>query len=188
MNDTTHRWLITAFVALAAIGIYFLHGGVWLSYDRADIVHGQIWRLFTGNFVHANLRHLAVDLAGLLLWTALAGYLETPRRYVILLLGTSLGVGLGLFFLDPRLGWYVGLSGVLHGLFAASAIALLSRKEWLGGLALGAALIFKILWEQHYGDWGSARWLGVPVVVDAHLYGAVTGLGIALALLFFRRA
>ncbi len=187
MTESTQRWLITLAVVALALGIYFLHGGAWLRYDRADILHGQIWRLLTGNFVHANARHLAADLAGLLLWTALAGYLETPRRYLILLLGTSLGVGLGLFFLDPRLGWYVGLSGVLHGLFAASAIALLSRKEWLGGLALGAALIFKILWEQHYGDWGSARLLGVPVIVDAHLYGAVCGLALALAMLFFRR-
>lgn len=187
MTDRNQKWLITVIVALVAVIIMLLHGGSVLRYDRADILHGQIWRLFTGNFVHANWRHLLIDLAGLLLWTALAGYLETRRSYLLLLVGSGLGVGLGLLLLDPGVAWYVGLSGILHGLFAASAIGLLSRREWLGGLSLLAALSLKIIWEQRCGDLGTAHLLGVPVVVDAHLYGAVTGGAIALALLFFRR-
>lgn len=187
MTDRNQKWLISLVVAVIAVAILLLHGGSELRYDRADILHGQIWRLFTGNFVHANWRHLAADMAGLAIWTALAGYLETRRSYLILLVGSGLGVGLGLLLLDPHVGWYVGLSGILHGLFAASAIRLLSRKEWLGGLSLLAALMLKILWEQRFGDLGTAKLLGVPVLVDAHLYGAVTGVVIVLALLFFRR-
>lgn len=187
MTDRTQKWLVSLIVAAIAVAILLLHGSSELRYDRADILHGQIWRVFTGNFVHANWRHLAADMAGLALWTALASYLETRRSYLILLVGTGLGVGLGLLLLDPHVGWYVGLSGVLHGLFAASGIRLLSRKEWLGGFSLLAALTLKILWEQRYGDLGTAQLLGIPVLVDAHLYGAVTGAVILLALLFFRR-
>jgi rhomboid family GlyGly-CTERM serine protease len=187
MTDRNQKWLISLLVVAIAVAILLLHGGNELRYDRADILHGQFWRVFTGNFVHANWRHLASDMAGLLIWTALAGYLETRRSYLVLLAGTGLGVGVGLLLLDPHVGWYVGLSGILHGLFAASAIRLLSRKEWLGGFALLAALTLKILWEQRYGDLGTAKLLGVPVLVDAHLYGAVTGAVIVLALLFFRR-
>lgn len=187
MTDRTQKWLITLIVAVIAVAIMLLHGGGELRYDRADILHGEIWRIFTGNFVHANWRHLASDLAGLVLWTALAGYLETRRSYLILLVGSGLGVGLGLLLLDPQVGWYVGLSGILHGLFAASAVRLLSHREWLGGLSLLAALALKLLWEQRYGDLGTAKLLGVPVLVDAHLFGAITGAVIMLALLFFRR-
>jgi len=113
--------------------------------------------------------------------------METRRSYLIILIASGLGVGLGLLVLDPQVGWYVGLSGILHGLFAASAIRLLSRKEWLGGLALTAAIALKLMWEQRFGDLGTAKLLGVPVLVDAHLYGAVTGAVIVLALLLFRR-
>jgi rhomboid family GlyGly-CTERM serine protease len=187
MTDRTQKWLVSLVVAVIAVAILLLHGGNELRYDRADILHGQVWRIFTGNFVHANWRHLASDVAGLAIWTALAGYLETRRSYLIILLATGLGVGLGLLLLDPHVSWYVGLSGILHGLFAASAIRLLSHKEWLGGFSLLAALTLKILWEQRYGDLGTAKLLGVPVLVDAHLYGAVTGGVIVLALLFFRR-
>ena len=187
MTDRNQKWFISLVVAVIAVAILLLHGSSELRYDRADILHGQIWRVFTGNFVHANWRHLASDMAGLTLWTALASYLETRRSYLILLVGTGLGVGLGLLLLDPGVGWYVGLSGILHGLFAASAIRLLSHKEWLGGFSLLAALALKVLWEQRYGDLGMAKLLGVPVLVDAHLYGAVTGAVIVLALLFFRR-
>ncbi|MDD3576407.1 rhombosortase [Halothiobacillus sp.] len=187
MTDRNQKWFISLIVAVIAVAILLLHGSSELRYDRADILHGQIWRVFTGNFVHANWRHLASDLAGLLLWTALASYMETRRSYLIILIASGLGVGLGLLVLDPQVGWYVGLSGILHGLFAASAIRLLSRKEWLGGLALTAAIALKLMWEQRFGDLGTAKLLGVPVLVDAHLYGAVTGAVIVLALLLFRR-
>jgi len=187
MTDRNQKWLISLVVAVIAVAILLLHGNHELRYDRADILHGQVWRLLTGNFVHANWRHLAMDLAGLMIWMALASYLETRRSFLILLFGSGLGVGLGLLLLDPQVGWYVGLSGILHGLFAASAIRLLSRREWLGGLALLAAITLKIIWEQRIGDLGTAKLLGVPVLVDAHLYGAVTGAAIVLALLFFRR-
>lgn len=187
MTDQTQKWLMTLAIAMICIAILFLQGSDALRYERSVILQGQIWRVFTGNFVHANWRHLVSDMAGLALWTALAAYLETRRSYLILLLGSGLGVGLGLLLLDPRVGWYVGFSGILHGLFAASAIRLLSHREWLGGLSLLAALALKLLWEQRYGDLGTAKLLGVPVLVDAHLYGAICGVVIVLALLFFRR-
>ncbi|HUN00074.1 MAG: rhombosortase [Halothiobacillus sp. 20-53-49] len=187
MSDANQKWLITLSVVLVAVAIMLLHWGGELRYARGDILHGEVWRVFTGNFVHANWRHLASDVVGLLLWTALAAYLESARSYLIVLIGSGLGVGLGLLLLDPHVGWYVGLSGILHGLFAASAIRLLSHREWLAGVALLAALSLKILWEQRFGDLGTGKLLGVPVLVDAHLYGAVAGGAIALVLLFFRR-
>lgn len=180
-------WLITGVVALAAVVIDLGHWGGLLRYQRAEILQGEIWRLFSGNFVHANWRHLASDLAGLLLWTALAGYLETPRSYLILLVGSAFAIGLGLLLFDPHVHWYVGLSGILHALFAAAAVRLILRGEWLAGLGLAAAIGLKLAWEQRYGDIGTAKLLGVPVLVDAHLYGAVAGLAITIILIAAKR-
>ncbi|MDA3877235.1 MAG: rhombosortase [Halothiobacillus sp.] len=187
MTESTHKWLISLTVAVIALAILLLHGGHWFQFERSDILHGQIWRVLTANVTTLNGRQLGVDLAGLLIWTILAAYLETARSYVILLLGTGLAVGLGLLWFDPRIGGYIGLSGVLHGLFAASAIRLISRREWLGGLALLAAVSLKIYCEQHLGDIGLSTLLGVPAMLAPHLYGAIAGAVIALASLLFRR-
>lgn len=181
------KWLITGTVVLVAILIEFFHLGGALRYQRSEILHGEIWRLFTGSFVHANWRHLASDMAGLVLWTALAGYLESVRSYLILLIGSAIAVGLGLLLFDPGVHWYVGISGLLHALFAATAVRLVLRGEWLAGLGLTAALALKLAWEQRFGDLGTAKLLGVPVLVDAHLYGAIAGLMITVLLIATRR-
>lgn len=187
MTESTHKWLISLTVATLAVAILFLHGGHWFRFDRSDILHGQIWRVLTASVTAFNGRQLVLDLTGLMAWTLLAAYLETARSYVILLLGTALAIGAGLLWFDPRVGSYIGLSGVLHGLFAASAIRLITRREWLGGLALLSAVALKIYCEQHLGDIGLARILDVPTMLAPHLYGAVAGVAIVLALILFRR-
>lgn len=187
LTESTHKWLISVIVATLAVTIFFVHAGHWLSFNRSDILHGQIWRILTANLVQINSRQLVVDLAGLFVWTLLAAYLETARSYLILLWGTGLAIGASLLWFAPPIGGYIGLSGIIHGLFAASAIRLISRREWLGGLALLTAVAMKILWEQRMGDIGFSKMLGIPVLADPHLYGAVAGAAIALALLLFRR-
>lgn len=176
------KWLLTAGVILLGVAIELCNCGDALAYRREAILQGEIWRLLTGNLVHANARHLASDMTGLMLWTALAGHLETRRSYPILLVGSALAVGLGLLLLDPGVQWYVGISGVLHALFASAALRLMFRGEWLAGLALAAALGGKLALEQQVGDIGAATLLKVPVLVDAHLYGALAGAAITIAL------
>ncbi len=159
-----------------------------LQYARGAILHGELWRLVTGQFVHLGWIHLALNLAGLWLWTALAGEHETSATYISALLAGLLGVGLGLLVLNPGVGWYVGLSGVLHGLFAHTGVRLLARRDWLAGGGVLAALTLKLMWEQTHGDIGTARLIGGSVVMDAHLYGAVAAGGVALiGVIFFGR-
>ena len=72
--------------------------------------------------------------------------------------------------------WYVGLSGVLHGFVAAGALALLLRRETLGAV-LGVGLAAKLIFEQIVGPVPfTAASVGGPVVVAAHLYGAIGAL------------
>jgi hypothetical protein len=89
---------------------------------------------------------------------------------------SALGVGIGLLGLQPQVGWYVGLSGVVHGLFAAGCLALLRRHPQVAVLAL-AALAAKLGWEQVHPPGASREALvGGAIVVNAHLYGAAGGL------------
>ncbi|SHG01064.1 rhomboid family GlyGly-CTERM serine protease [Vibrio gazogenes DSM 21264] len=90
----------------------------------------------------------------------------------ILLLGVFIGIGL--FWTE--LYFYVGLSGILHGLFASFALseALQGRKSsWL----LVVGVCSKVFWEQYFGASETTRALiEAPVAIQAHLLGLVGGL------------
>jgi rhomboid family GlyGly-CTERM serine protease len=155
-----------------------------LRYDRTAILHGQVWRLITGNFVHLGAGHLLEDMAGLvLLWLLFADVLPGWRMPLVILTG-SLAVGLGLLLGDPRLEWYVGISGALDTLWMVGALGFIRRRDRFGWLLMGF-LLAKLAYEQLVGPLPlSNATTGGTVVVDAHLYGALAGalLGLGGAL------
>jgi hypothetical protein len=69
--------------------------------------------------------------------------------------------------------WYMGASGVLHGVLAAGACGMYRRGDGTGA-ALLLVLVVKLFYEQHSG---ASLFLGnVPLVADAHLFGTLGGL------------
>lgn len=92
-------------------------------YERSALLAGEEWRLLTAHLVHMNGMHLLFNLAGLFLLCELL-WLDLPIRHGAgLLLISALGVGLLLWWLQPGLAWYAGMSGALHGLWAGCALA-----------------------------------------------------------------
>jgi len=147
-----------------------------LRYDRGAIQDGQWWRLLSAHLVHLGPSHLLMNLAGLWLVWLLVGPALSTRSWLILLFADALITGLALLIFNPQLGWYVGLSGVLHGLLVAGAIADI-RSGHRGTWLLLGAVVFKLGWEQLAGPLpGSEASAGGTVIVDAHLYGALGGL------------
>lgn len=158
---------------------------VALRYDRSAILTGQVWRLFTGNFVHLGLGHLTEDLLGyLLLWLLFEDALPGWRCPVLIAVG-ALAVGIGLLLGDPGLEWYVGISGALNTVWAAGAMRLMRRRDRIGWV-LGLFLVAKLIYERFLGPlpWSEAT-TGGAVVVDAHLYGALAGAVAGLIFLAF---
>jgi len=147
-----------------------------LRYDRTAIHNGELWRIISGNLVHLGWEHLLMNLAGLILIWLLYGRLLSNRQWLLVVLMSSLAVGVGLYLTNPQLDWYVGQSGMLHGLFVTGLVINLRKGyklEWL--LLLG--LIVKLIWEQIHGALpGSAELAGGAVIVDAHLFGAISGI------------
>ena len=161
---------------IIALGLFGDTAQEALRYDRSAIQDGQWWRLLSAHLVHLGPSHLLMNLAGLWLVWLLVGPALSTRSWVILLFTDALITGLALLIFNPQLGWYVGLSGVLHGLLVAGAIADIRSGHRATWLLLGA-VVFKLGWEQLAGPLpGSEASAGGTVIVDAHLYGALGGL------------
>jgi rhomboid family GlyGly-CTERM serine protease len=151
-----------------------------LRYERIAVLSGELWRLATGHLVHGSTLHLILNGAGLLLIAALFPRDYSPAAWLLIAVMSIAAIDLGFVFYEPQLEWYVGLSGVLHGALAAGAVAWLRRESRPVALALAVILLGKLVWEQTHGALPLSG--DLPVVVDAHLYGAIGGLGAGLML------
>ena len=172
--------------AIICIGLQLIGLDQILRFDRQLLQSGNFWLLLTGNFVHLNWSHLLLNLAGLVLVVLLVWENFGPVEWTVIILISSLGVGIGLYLLDPEVGWYVGFSGTLHGLILAGAIADLRRFP-LNAAALLLVVCLKLFWEQKFGALpGSESVAGGKVVVNSHFYGAVTGAVITPPLLLLQ--
>ena len=151
-----------------------------LRYDRAALQGGQWWRLATAHVVHLNLRHALLNALGLALMWALFVRDYRARQWFLILLAAAAAIDAGLWFRDTDVLWYLGASGILHGVMAAGVLAELRRGEW-SGLMLAVFLLAKLAYE-HWA--GALPFAGseVPVVLNAHLYGALGGLAAALCM------
>lgn len=161
---------------------------LWLRFDRNGILSGEIWRLFTGHFAHLSWAHLATNLLGLALTWGLFGHHLPTKRWLHVIAFNALGISLLLLIVDSHLHWYVGLSGVLHGMFLVGCLYDLRNGRWDSKVLL-ALLIGKLLWEQLRDPTPESasfieQIIGGYVVVDAHLFGALMGF---ITYLIFRR-
>lgn len=167
----------TVFIFICFV-IYFLEpqASYWLAYYHTGIEQFEFWRLITATFCHTNLNHLIMNLVGLLIILSL--FIQTFKKIRLfpLIIFNSLFIGLSLFFLENDVRWYVGFSGVLHGLFSYGAIHDIHNKnKW--GYLLGVGLIAKVAYEQFFGaEQSTIELIGASVLVNAHLYGLIAGV------------
>jgi len=177
-------WVIPAIIIVLST-LIMLGGNAaseWLRYDRVWIGQGEAWRLISGHVTHLGWSHLVLNSVGLLLVWFLVGGAQRIRDWLLVITVSVASIDLGFWLLSPELLWYVGMSGVLHGILAAGLVPRL-RKMQPETAVLAALLVAKITWEQVGGPMpGSESTSGGPVVVAAHLYGALGGvLGAILA-------
>lgn len=160
---------------LLALGLFAPITEPLLQFDRALITQGHWWRLFASQLIHYGIYHLAMNLVALLLCGYLLLQQLTPMRYAGLLTTCLGGVGFGLYYGNPDLQFYAGFSGVLHGFIVAGLILNWREAPWVYALA-SLALLAKLFNEQSAGFDTNHPLLPVPVAVDAHLYGTLSGL------------
>lgn len=166
--------LALALVAtLAALGGDLVRDA--LRYERGALEAGEGWRLLTAHIVHLGWGHLAMNLAALGLIRLIVADAFSTADWIAAAVVSAVGIDLGLYVFSPGVDWYVGLSGVLHGLIAAAALTLLRVQPAVGAL-LGGGVLLKLLVEQGVGPLPlSESAAGGPVIAEAHLYGAAAG-------------
>ncbi len=158
-----------------------------VRYDRAAIAAGEWWRLVSGHLLHLGWMHLALNLAGLGLIAGLFWRYWTAWNFALVFVCSLIAADIGLWWFSPEVGWYVGLSGILHGLLVAGALFAF-RRERAFSLAVMAIVTGKLAWEQvTHSSAGTEQLIGGHVLFDAHLYGFTGGAIAAIMLLFLRK-
>jgi len=176
-------WTVPLVVGVACVLLAFGADGLreWGRYERAGLAAGELWRLISGHLVHLSPAHTVMNLVALGILVLLFEDCLRPREWSVVMLAAALTIDAGLYWLAASVDWYVGLSGVLHGVMLAGALKLLARRAGVAYLLL-AAVLAKLAWEQLVGPVpGSESTAGGRVIVAAHLYGAIGGaLGLLL--------
>ena len=152
-----------------------------LRYQHDWLQSGEVWRILTANWVHVGWQHLALNILGLAICVSLANPRWSVKRW--LLQSLCIGVGISILFTlrNPDLKWYAGFSGILFGLYLLAAVDLYARDQLIA-LLMGGAIVLKVIIEQYAPfDLDSSDLIGAPVIVDAHLYGLLMAIAIALA-------
>jgi rhomboid family GlyGly-CTERM serine protease len=158
--------------------------GALLQYDRQRIGDGEVWRLFSSHWTHWSAEHLFWDLAVFAVLSAWSLRISPGRTAIVLGAASGL-IPLGIYWMQPGLTYYRGLSGLDAALFAFLATHLVAAMKRAGdraGLllvaALWAGLCLKIAYEMLTGQAVCVSNLspGVVVVPLAHIIGAAVGM------------
>ncbi|WP_066271683.1 rhomboid family intramembrane serine protease [Hydrogenophaga palleronii] len=187
-----HSWLLLcALHALASLLVWTWRGGaldslVWYATDWTT----HAWTLWTSAWVHLNMAHL---LSNLLALGALAtlGWAVRPSLPCTLAWLLAWPLAQASLLLWPKVGYAVGLSGLMHAgtmviavQIALDRIPIRGARFWGGLLVMGAST--KVLLEEGWSRpvvWDASN--GMPVVQAGHLTGIVWGalLGLLVACL-----
>lgn len=163
-------------LAAGAVAAYLIPGpapGAWV-FDRIAISQGEWWRLITGHWVHSDPEHAIWDIAALLL----LGVLFEARlrwRLPAILLAATAGVDLWLWWGEPDLLYYCGLSGIQNSLLIAGLLHLWRDLRHPMILLTAVAAALKIVVEIYTGQslLTQTTWPSVP---SAHAAGFLFGL------------
>lgn len=130
-------WLV---LFLVLIGLLQTSADLWLGPWGGDqvllagalipelVVRGEVWRLVSSMFLHADQLHLLLN--GVMLWVV-GRPVEAAwgtSRFVLLYLGAGLAGGMATLALRDH-GWTVGASGAIYGLMGA--LVALGARLWL---------------------------------------------------------
>lgn len=174
----------TLAIAAAALAVAAAPG--WfdsLVLGREDLLRGEIWRLVTAHLLHTGTYHLVWNVGALLV----VGFVFEPvlgRKLGFLLGAGALLIGVGVFSLDPGLGGYCGLSGLLNTIWIGGSLGAAREEIFRGrrgtawfyyGCILAGLAKIAVEGALGYGLFTEAARLRAIPVPLAHALGALAG-------------
>jgi len=139
----------------------------WLMFSLPDILHGQIWRLITPIFPHADTLHLVFNMWMLYDLGYLVERYAGRMRFLAMVLVIAIVSNIGQSAIyGPN---FLGMSGVVYGLFGFAWIR--GRSDPTSGLYLRSDVVFIIM------AWFVLCFLNVigHVANGAHAFGLLAG-------------
>lgn len=170
-NVARKRAVLLATVA-GLLLLQAIHSQVDLGFDRSDW-----WRVLSGQLVHNNTTHFLTNALALVLLRILYWQDFDLAEFELALVVIAITTGVLVATFSAELDYYVGLSGVLHGLVVAGA-----GRLWFSNKGMAVSVIvlltLKLVAERYlpgYND-GVAGLIGLPVAVQVHGFGALAGV------------
>ena len=144
-------------------------------YWRPDF-QTELWRLWTAHWVHVGWIHFLLNMMAFVCLPFIFPHVRNWQIIALLLILPPF-ISLNLYFYLPHIDAYAGLSGVLHGLYSAIGLAYLQyRNERKFALFVLLLIAVKLGWENTFGQIGTAKLIGSPVLTEAHFIGAIGGV------------
>jgi len=182
--------LVAANIAVYALTSYF--GGNAFETDSSMIVayglftpavlNGEVWRLFTSLFVHANVAHIAGNMLFLFIYGLRAEDMFDIKEYLAVYFLSGLAGNFLTMYTDlltagafGGFAFSVGASGAIFGMLGAVMVYM---RRSIGQSILSALIYVFFLF---------AISIGQGVNVFAHLGGLVVGLALGYAFAVTRR-
>ncbi|GAA3943132.1 rhombosortase [Litoribacillus peritrichatus] len=183
LTEHTKNWLmVVPLVVLVNLLIMVGSSSNWwdISWYRADIMQGQVWRVMTGHFQHLGWNHWLMNQLGFALILWLLPMLVLKFRWLLACAVGAVSIGSALLLTDIE--GYVGLSGILYLLLCYGTLIDKTIPIKIKTLLLSVVLL-KVAVEQFWPELNSSTeaYIGGFVAIDAHLFGSFIGIGMALA-------
>lgn len=181
-------WGFLVVAAVSAVSILMPAWRETLIYHRGAVETGELWRLWTGNIVHFGWLHFLADTG---LWLIIGWFVERehPTAARVSLLLIPLAVTGAVYFFEPEMIRYAGLSGMNVGYLVFLALAgwQKSWKDWFWPAVLGIHVLELVL-ESTWGH-GMIQFDDptVRVATIAHVGGIAFGIALWLLLNARRR-
>ncbi|MDX1705507.1 rhombosortase [Pseudidiomarina sp.] len=145
--------ICSVLIIIIATWLHFYQAQVPALYDDFDfhrnLIWQEPWRILTAHVLHLNLRHLVLNSIGLIIVTILFLRHFNVRSWLNAVTIIAVGISLWVWLVGfPER--FVGLSGIIHGLFLCGILLewSASRYRWDWTLAIGAVFIIsKVAFE-----------------------------------------
>lgn len=187
MSKSSKAFMPTYVLIAANVAVYaytcFLSGStttsdaVIMNYGQYNlaVLNGEVWRLFTAMFIHADITHIVGNMLFLLIFGLRAEKLFDLKEYLLVYFLSGLAGGFLTLLSGPNTV-SVGASGAIFGVIGGSTI--------YASRAIGQSILTALLFSFFLLIINS---LSPDVNVFAHLGGLATGLLIGYALAATRK-